>query len=648
MQVKMIPSRLGITNRKTLKITCRMWNTSVTLSRQLIVDRYRQRIAASERTRLTKTDLAELIVEFIDRLAITKAKAKIQELCTAEIALLEEGYPQATIGKVYLPMYRKAIQAAVDDGLLPLTKNTSRQYTYSKRHSGEAGVAIDHFALDYLKYDAATYSQFAGISAERNNLKQDNLQPVNPDIFLAIAADLLNSEDPFDLAVGIAATTGRRFSEIVAKGTLTATDDTYWISFAGQLKKSTYKKPVEADSYLTPCLLPAAIVLAAMERFRQHPRIAALADFSAIQINRSLADSVKRSVIRNFGDTGIVPILASESAVTVHNLRGVYGEICTHYFCPPDRAVSRFVQERLGHVISADELKRANSSATQHYFHYYLVDGNGQHLGAKGIKLSGSQQIEIIANFDEDLDLNVAPVQLELLANSITSTNKATNKQSKKESNLLTKPSESFLITENADMNTTTIDRQQFAALQQEVNRLWQHLATINSTGDIAYPLVPPVANEEIAILQNNVTQLTQELTTAHEHIAELERANLGYQQRIEQLMNILQPVGTKPAVVKPAISMPASALPTQRRVPAATKILAAIDTIMLWNSQNTQKFVISQTLLLKATGCNLPAIKRVLSEQAEMIDRHHAKYDIQPRHQSKKIDMILDFMQQR
>jgi hypothetical protein len=556
----------------------------VTLSRQLIIDRYRQRIAVSERTRLTKTDLAELIVEFIDRLATTKTKAKIQELCTAEITLLEEGYPQATIGKVYLPMYRKAIQAAMDDGLLPLTKNTSREYTYSKRNSGETGQAIDHFALDYLKYDSATYSQFAGISAERNNLKQDNLQPVNPDVFLAVAADLLDSADPFDLAVGIAATTGRRFSEIVAKGTMAATNDLYWISFAGQLKKRT-----EADSYLTPCLLPAVIVLNAMERFRQHPRIAALADFSAIEINRSLADSVKRSVIRNFGDTGIVPILPSESAVTVHNLRGIYGEICTHFFCPPDRAVSRFVQERLGHVISADELKRANSSATQHYFHYYLVDSNGQHLGAKGIKLSGSLP------------------------------------------------------------DTATIDPQQFAALQQEVSRLWEHLNSTNTPQS-------PVNQEELTTVQNMSAKLTQELAAAHSHIAELEQqvaalhqANLGYQQRIEQLMNILQPAGAKPVVKAPSpkISISPPKPEIERRPPAATKILAAIDTIMLWNSQNIQKFAISQTLLLKATGCNMPAIKRVIEENAEMIDRHHAEYDIQPRHQPKKIDLILDFMRQ-
>jgi Telomere resolvase len=612
----------------------------VTLSRQLIIDRYRQRIAASERTRLTKTDLAELIVEFIDRLSITKNKAKIQELCTAEIALLEEGYPQATIGKVYLPMYRKAIQTAVDDGLLPLTKNTSREYTYSKRNSGETGKAIDHFALDYLKYDSATYSQFAGISAERNNLKQDNLQPVNPDIFLAVAADLLTSADPFDLAVGIAATTGRRFSEVVAKGTMTATNDLYWISFAGQLKKRT-----EADSYLTPCLLPAVIVLDAMERFRQHPRIAALADFSAIEINRSLADSVKRSVIRNFGDTGIVPILPSESAVTVHNLRGVYGEICTHFFCPPDRAVSRFVQERLGHVISVDELKRANSSATQHYFHYYLVDNNGQHLGAKGIKLGESMATEIVTDDYEDLD--ATPVQLELLTNPTAS--KPVSKAAKKMSN----PPTTVNPNESSQSDTPTIDPQQFAALQQEVSRLWQHLNSANTPQT-------QVNQEEKTTIQNTSAQLTQELAAAHSHITELEQeiatlhqANLGYQQRIEQLMNILQPSGTKSMMTKPSAKI--SVAPTkppvkpqaERRKPAATKILAAIDTIMLWNHQNDQKFAISQTLLLKATGCNMPAIRLVLKDHAEMIDRHHAKYDIQPRHQSKKLDMILDFMRQ-
>jgi hypothetical protein len=78
---------------------------------------------------------------------------------------------------------------------------------------------------------------------------------------------------------------------------------------------------------------------------------------------------------------------------------------------------------------------------------------------------------------------------------------------------------------------------------------------------------------------------------------------------------------------------------------PPAEKITATIDAIMTWNSHNNQKFAISQTLLLKATGCNIGAIKRVLEEQALSIEQHHSQLGITPRHQSKKLHLILDFL---
>lgn len=152
-------------------------------------------------------------------------------------------------------------------------------------------------------------------------------------------------------------------------------------------------KQAKADRYLTPCLIPVAQVLEALERFRQHPRIARVVGASARDLNRSLANSVKRAVHRHFGATGIVPVLEGEASVTVHNLREVYGESCIHFFCPPARGVTRFVQERLGHVISEEELKRGNATATQHYFHYYLVDPDGKHIGSRGVKLSDGETL---------------------------------------------------------------------------------------------------------------------------------------------------------------------------------------------------------------------------------------------------------------
>jgi hypothetical protein len=68
----------------------------------------------------------------------------------AEIALLEEGYPRSSVGKIYLPKYRAAIKDAIYNKTLPLTKTTSRQYAYAKRNTGETGTAIDHISLDYL------------------------------------------------------------------------------------------------------------------------------------------------------------------------------------------------------------------------------------------------------------------------------------------------------------------------------------------------------------------------------------------------------------------------------------------------------------------------------------------------------------------
>ena len=142
---------------------------------------------------------------------------------------------------------------------------------------------------------------------------------------------------------------------------------------------------------------------------------------------------------------------------------------------------------------------------------------------------------------------------------------------------------------------------------------------------------------------------LFRSIDKLEQEVATLRQTNLGYQQSIEQLMSILQPPKTKPVRKKTSSKIAESPKPppAQRAKSADTKILAAINIIMLWNSQNTQKFAISQTLLLKATSCNMPAIKRVTTEYAQMIDRHHAEYNIQPRNQSKKVDMILDFMWQ-
>lgn len=597
-----------------------------------MITRYRDRIASGERTKLTQEDLHRLIDTFLEQLQGLTTQDEIQALCEAEIALLEEGYPKATIGKVYLPMYRKSIKTAAAEGKLPMTETTSRQYTYTKRESGETGEGHDHRALDFLKYDNATYSAIAGKSAERNNEKQDKLKPVNPDVYLAKAFELLQSDDPFELAVGIAATTGRRFSEVVDKGLIQATDQPYWVSFSGQLKKKA-----TAGSYLTPCLVPAADVLAALERFRSHPRIARVVGASARDLNRSLANSVKRAVERHFGATGMIPVLEGEASVTVHNLRGVYGEICIHYFCHPSRGMARFVQERLGHVISEEELKRANASATQHYFHYYLVDGKGKHIGSKGVKLAEGEAM---------------PTPIELTS------------ESQPESLPETQPHQ-----QPEWLDAIAALTKQMQALTQENQRLWTHLSTMDrqvtqaptATDTSFFTREIESLRAQLAALKQERDQAAVELEQVEgEQVAlqqQFEQERLAYQQRIEGLTELLKqtpptaqvtlpqpvevPVAASEAAVVPAPQrqplkpvQPTQLKPKREHITKAgsadQRVEAAMRAVMDWNRQHesdSAKFAITQSLLQKTTGSNMPAVKRVMETFKEEIYEHNSEY---------------------
>ncbi len=635
--------------------------------REDIITRYRDRIATGERTKLTQEDLHRLIETFLEQLQGLTTEDEIKALCRAEIALLEEGYPKATIGKVYLPMFRKTIRAAMADGKLPMTEATSRQYAYTKRESGKPGEAHDHRALDFLKYDNVTYSAIAGKSAELNNEKQDNLKPVNPEQYLAKAAELLQSKDPFELAVGIAATTGRRFSEVVDKGNIVATDQPYWVSFSGQLKKKS-----TADSYLAPCLIPAADVLAALERFRNHPRIARVVGASARDINRSLANSVKRAVDRHFGATGIIPVLEGEASVTIHNLRGVYGEICVHFFCPPSRGVTRFVQERLGHVISDEELKRGNSTATQHYFHYYLVDGNGKHIGSRGVKLTDGGSLPTPTE-------PTSESQPETLPESLPKT----------------QPTQQPEL-----MGAIAALTEQIQALTQENQRIWTHISTMDvSTTQAPTATDTSFFTREIESLRSQLAELKQERDQA---AAELEQVKLqneslqqqfdqerqAYQQRIEGLTDLLkqtpptaqpippQPVETPTAttraeveaavestpptpVSKPVTSIqPVQPKPKREHITKAgsadQRVEAAMRAIMEWNRQEGRdwedKFAITQSLLQKATGSNMPAVKRVMGDFKNEIYEHNSEHMLDPdRHNyGRDFEEIKAFVQSR
>jgi hypothetical protein len=123
------------------------------------------------------------------------------------------------------------------------------------------------------------------------------------------------------------------------------------------------------------------------------------------------------------------------------------------------------------------------------------------------------------------------------------------------------------------------------------------------------------------------------EATAPYEQrLAFLENSLQEAHRRIDQLLTIVQP------------SLPRN---SKRRTPATSKILMAIEAIYNWNAQQPQKFAVSQTLLLKATGCNRPAIQQVLADLQEEIDRHHVQFSISPASQSRNLEAIVQFVKE-
>jgi Telomere resolvase len=353
-------------------------------TRESITERYRRRIEQGDRTKLTRDERETLTVLLLDQLIALNQRGedtrdKLQALCEAEKALLEAGYPQGSINSVYLPAYTQVIKEAIAQGRLLLTEQNSHSKPWTKLDGSETGLTQTHYALDYLTYDLQTQKALRAMTTAKNNERQDSLATVNLERYLAQCGALLDSGEPETLALALVTLTGRRHTEIVSKGTFTATDYPYKLHFEGQ-----QKDPTPPFDILT--LIPAKELLPHLERFRAMPSVQALQglghDDPAID---AFNGRVNRRTAKYFG--ALVPVLAGFKTVSIHRLRALYGAIIIHYFCPEHKNEHRFLQHYLGHLLEEQGQKLPNAAATQHYFHYQLVNEQGKRLTARGLKV---------------------------------------------------------------------------------------------------------------------------------------------------------------------------------------------------------------------------------------------------------------------
>lgn len=347
------------------------------LDRVGAISNYKLRIEAGNRSKLQGDELEILIDGFIEKLAGLRLSAEIEEACQSEIRLLELGYSKNTISKNHFPRYRAAIAEAYSSGRLPNSNAHAHDVTYNPK-DGDLITERQHRAYGQFKYAPEFYIQQRQGSAAINNRQQDNRKPIVGELIIDKAQLYLNDKDPYCQAAAIAALTGRRVTEVLAKGTFDTTDHPYALLFKGQQKaKGT---PV----FIIPTLIPAQEVLDAFRVFKKKPQIKELRGLDASSIKGRIGSRVNNRVRRIFGEDNksgaLIPIIEGRASTTIHVLRGVYAALACVYLKPVQQDDDRFIQAILGHCTGKDTKREANSPALQHYKHYYVVDRQSKPL----------------------------------------------------------------------------------------------------------------------------------------------------------------------------------------------------------------------------------------------------------------------------
>ena len=589
--------------------------------------------------KLSKNELITLALCFLNRIIELQQKGsdtedKIRQLCEEETALLERGYPQSTIAKNHYPLYINLIRDAIARQELLLNQQNSYIISVKDRTTGKLEDIRLHYAQLALKYDDAFYLNMKRSTTTNNNRKQNNPKPVRLYPYLDKIQLLLSSKSYSELATGIAAATGRRFSEIVL-GNFSfpkTPSSPYEFIFEGQLKKSS-----AAPAYSTYSLVWAADIIEAIARFHSLNKIQQLSNTSIRQINDSINAAVNYQVKQHFQNTGIVSVLEGESRVTVQNLRGVYGEIATHFFCSNRASFPKFLSSCLGHLIGDEAISGSNSPSTEHYFHYHLIDEQDKQIDSIGVMLDKnfSTTDEVQTSQENTHSDNKERQKINSdQPNSIQNIHISTQERFKifQSKNMMSE-NDTLIFLMNEAQKVSSLERELtdtrhlISSLEFQLNELTEQRTKAkdtpqqvsSDTTEETVPVPKPPSNSEdaVMILVKSMSKLTDKLDLL------LDRSIISSQGADQEAYRVeVKTKSTNSQHDKPV---------------AKTEQLLnhAIDTIMAHNDRaKTQedKWYIGISPLKDVINSQ-GTITRIVKQRKAEIDKHHARHDIDRYH---------------
>jgi hypothetical protein len=226
---------------------------------------------------------------------------------------------------------------------LPLEQGKNAEAIAKHDENGNVkGQELKHYAVLMCGLDRDDWKNRNETTRVIDRIGND--QEIDPDTYLEVTGQLLESSDPHELAVGLIAATGRRPHEILARAKFAPIEgEAYQVLFEGQGKKRG-DKPV----FPIATLYPAEYVIKSLTKLRREPSTKALLKEVANEFPNDLAaqnqaidsrrnGSLNRVVRSYFGDKGNqTPILAFRHGEEQDNckaLRAAYGALATERDC---------------------------------------------------------------------------------------------------------------------------------------------------------------------------------------------------------------------------------------------------------------------------------------------------------------------------
>lgn len=123
---------------------------------------------------------------------------------------------------------------------------------------------LEHPIIKYMQISENDSARIMLKKGKRLSEKKENAPIYFIDDLLNVANQALESSSTYDLAVGVALSTGRRAIEVMYQGEFKAIGD-YEIEFSGQAKRG---KGVDTDSYIIPTVIKTDKIVEAVTKIR--------------------------------------------------------------------------------------------------------------------------------------------------------------------------------------------------------------------------------------------------------------------------------------------------------------------------------------------------------------------------------------------